>query len=232
MLRKFLERLLHARLVATGDHDAAFQLITHHGTRDPAKVPEGALMARNPVGHLLGARGFGVGVVRRAEDRDEELDLGHLARGGINDRRLRARIVDEALLAGPVDLAHRQPAALAPATVELTELGVPIAVGVLLEVLQVQQFQGDAGLAAFGMEVRAVGDGPMVGGGRGRPVHPGLQDLVAEPLDVRPREAGGARPALDRRDGAQADPQRRRHLPVGAAEGPLLAEDLADLPHG
>lgn len=54
------------------------ELITDHGGGDPAKELEGPLMARQPVGDLLGARGLGVGVVGGAEDGDEELDLGHL----------------------------------------------------------------------------------------------------------------------------------------------------------
>ena len=52
---------------------------------------------------------------------------------------------------------------------ELAELGIAIAVGVLLEVLEVQQLQGDAGLAALGVQVGAVGDDPVVGGGVGGP---------------------------------------------------------------
>jgi hypothetical protein len=44
-----------------------------------------------------------------------------------------------------MDLAHRAPASVAPAAVELAELGIAIAIGVVLEVLEVQQLQGDAG---------------------------------------------------------------------------------------
>jgi hypothetical protein len=44
-----------------------------------AKELEGALMARDPVGDLLGARRFGVGVVRGAQRGDEELDRDDLA---------------------------------------------------------------------------------------------------------------------------------------------------------
>ena len=62
-----------------------------------------------------------------------------------------------------MDLAHRQAAPLQPA-VELAELGVAVAVGVLLEVLEVEQPQGDAGLAPLGVQVGAVGDGAVVGG--------------------------------------------------------------------
>ena len=71
--------------------------------------------------------------------------------------RLLAGVVDEELLAGAVDLAHRQAPALEPAAVELAELGVAVAVRVLLEVLEVEQLEGDAGLAPLGMQGGAVG---------------------------------------------------------------------------
>lgn len=50
-------------------------------------------------------------------------------------------------------LAHRQAAELDPAPVELVEPRVPGPVRMLLELLDVEEFQGDAGLAPLGMEV-------------------------------------------------------------------------------
>ena len=79
------------------------------------------------------------------------------ARVSSNRRRL-ARVVDEALLAALMDLAHREPAALEPAPIELAKLGVAIAG----EILEVQQFEGDARLPPLGMQVGAVRDGPML----------------------------------------------------------------------
>ena len=71
---------------------------------------------------------------------------------------------------------------------------------------RVEQFEGDPGLPPLGVQVGAVRDGPMVGGlGRG-PVHPGLQRLVGEGVDLGPVEPGRPRPALDGRHGAEADP--------------------------
>jgi hypothetical protein len=49
----------------------------------------------------------------------------------------------------------------------------------LLEVLEVEQFEGDAGLSPLGVQVGAVRDGPMVGGRR-RSIDAGLQRLVGE----------------------------------------------------
>ena len=114
-------------------------------------------MAREPVGDLLGAGRLGVGVVRGAEDGDEQLDLDHLAGGRFDDPGFLAGVVDEAFVAGVVDLAHRQAPAVQPPPVALAELGVAVAVGVLLQVLQMQQLEGDAGLAPLGMQRDAVG---------------------------------------------------------------------------
>ena len=128
--------------------------------------------------------------------------------------------------------AFRQPAAFEPAPIDLAKLGVAIAGGLLLEVLEVQQFEGDPGLPPLGVQVGAVGHSPMVGGrGRG-PVHPGLQCLIGQGLDLAPVKAGPPGPAFDGGHGAQADPQPLRHLTVGPAQGPLLPQDLANLPHG
>src|SRR5437867_841874 len=230
--REFVIGPLHARLVAARDDDATFELIGHDGRGDAAKELEGALVARDPIRDLLGARRFRVGVVRGAEHGDKELDLDHLAGGGFDDLRLLAGVVDEALLAGAMDLAHRQAAALEPAPVDFAELGVAVAVRMLLEIFEMEQLEGDAGLAPLGMQVGAVGNGPMMRGwGRG-PVHPGLQHLVAEGVDLSPIEPGRAGPQHRGADGAAADPQALRHLAVGAPEAPLLSQDLPCLAHG
>jgi hypothetical protein len=232
VLRKFVVGPLHAGLVATRDHDPALELIGHDGFRDAAEELERPLVARDPVRDLLRARGFGVGVVRGAQCGDEELDGDHLAGGGVDDRRLLPGVVDEQLRPGAMDLAHRQAPALEPAAVDLAELGVAVAVGMLLEVFEMEQLERDAGLAPLGMQVGAVGDGAMMRGrGRG-PVHAGLQPVVAEGVDLRPIEPGRAGAQHRGADGTAADPQALRHLPVGAPEAPLLSQDLPCLAHG
>jgi hypothetical protein len=59
VLREWLIGPLQPGLVAARDHHATFQLIGDDGRGDAAEVVEGALMARDPVGDLLRARGFG-----------------------------------------------------------------------------------------------------------------------------------------------------------------------------
>jgi hypothetical protein len=102
----------------------------------------------------------------------------------------------------------------------------------LLEIFEMEQFERDAGLAPLGMQGGAVRDGPMMGGRCRRPIHAGLQRLVAEGVDLSPIEPGRASPEDCRADGAAADPQALRHLPVGAPEAPLLPQDLSYLAHG
>jgi alkanesulfonate monooxygenase SsuD/methylene tetrahydromethanopterin reductase-like flavin-dependent oxidoreductase (luciferase family) len=66
-------------------------------------------VAGDPVLDLLGQGRLGVGVVRGAEDGDEQLDRDPLARGRVDEARLLARVIDEELLAGVVDLALVRP---------------------------------------------------------------------------------------------------------------------------
>jgi hypothetical protein len=102
----------------------------------------------------------------------------------------------------------------------------------LLEILEMEQLEGDAGLAPLGVQGRAVRDGAMAGGRRRGPIHPGLQRLVAQGLDLGPREPGCPGAQHRHADGATADPQALRHLPVRPPEAPLLSQDLPRLPHG
>ena len=220
-------------LVAARDDDAALELVADDGGRDAADEGEGALMARDPVRDLLGAGRLGVGVVRGAEDGDEQLDRDPLARGGVDERRLLAGVVDEELLAGVVDLAHRQAAPAEPAAVDLAELGVAIPVGMLLEVLEVEQLQRDAGLAALGVQGGAVGPRPAAAPGhRAEAVQPRLQGVVGQGLDLGPVEAG--RPGAEHRgpDRAAAEAEALGDRPVAPAQGELLPQDLAGVAHG
>jgi hypothetical protein len=176
-------------------------------------------------------RRFCVRVVRGAQHGDEEFDVDHLARRRLDDRRLLAGVVDEALLAGAMDLAHRQPPPLEPAPIEFAELGVAVPVRMLLEIFQMEQLERDAGFAPLGMQVGAVGDGAMMRGWGRRPVHAGLQRHVAEGADLGPIEPSRAGAQHRGPDGAAADPQALRHLSVGAPEAPLLSQDLPCLTH-
>jgi hypothetical protein len=55
-----------------------------------------------------------------------------------------------------MDVPHGEPAVLEPPAIDLAVLGVAVPVRVALEVLEVEQRQGNAGLAPFAVDVRAV----------------------------------------------------------------------------
>jgi hypothetical protein len=224
---------LQAGLIATRHDDAALELVAHDSARDAAEEGEGPGMAGDPVRHLLGAGGLGVGVVGGAEDGDEELGRADLAGGRLDEPRLLAGVIDEALLAGAVDLAHRQAAPLQPASVQIAEPGVAIAVGVLLQVFEVEQLEGDAGLAPLGVDPGAVRRRTLaLTRHLGPTVEPALQDLVGQHLDLEPVQAGGLGPGQHAGDRAQAESDAPAHGPVAQPQGPLLSKDLSDLPHG
>lgn len=130
---------LHAGLVAARHDDAALELIAHNGGRHATEERQGAGVAGDPVRTPLSARRLGVRVVGGAEDGDEQLDLADFARGGVDKARLLPGVVDEAFLAGAVDLAHRQAASAEPAAIDVAELRVAVAgVGMPLEILEVE----------------------------------------------------------------------------------------------
>jgi hypothetical protein len=106
---------------------------------------------------------------------------------------------------------------------------------VLLEILEMQQLQGDAGLATFAMDVRAIRPRPQsVLGDRevGARVEPRLEHLFGQGLDGRPVQPGLLGFPQDEGNGAEADAKALGHLAVAPAQHPLLSEDLADLSHG
>jgi hypothetical protein len=81
-----------------------------------------------------------VGVVTGSEDADEEFHRGHRTGGGIDDPRLLPGVIDEDLLPGPMVLTHGEAVAGQPAAVEIAEPRVAVAGGMLLEVLEMEEF--------------------------------------------------------------------------------------------
>ena len=146
----------------------------------------------------------------------------------IAEFRRRGRFV---VVGGP--FASLCPEELEPAPIELAELRVAVPVGMLLEVLEVEQLQGHAGFPALGVQVDAVRLGPVPRPrGFGAPVQAGFEHVVGERLDLGPVQPRGPGPEHGAPDGATADPQAAGHLPVAPTQGPLQAKNLARLPHG
>ena len=94
---------------------------------------------RDPVGQRLRPRRLGVGVVRRPENRDEDLRLAKLSGVAVDHRDRLPRVVDEHLLAGAVLLAHHHVELGRPGPVQLAEPAVLHPLGMRLLVLLPQQ---------------------------------------------------------------------------------------------
>ena len=155
--RHLLVRALDSRLVAAGHRDAGPQLVRHHRLRHAAEELKGADVAGDPVGPALRPRRLGEGEVGSAEHRHEELDVHLLAGRRVPDAGPLACVVDEDLLAGAVDLAHRRPTTLRPQHVLVAKPAVAVAARLALQVLQVQQLHRHAGAPPLGMDSRPVG---------------------------------------------------------------------------
>ena len=102
----------------------------------------------------------------------------------------------------------------------------------LLEVLEVEQFERDAGLLPFGVEVGAVGHRPPPPAGGRRPVEAGFEGLVGKGLDLGPVQPGMGGTPENPGHRADADGQAGGHLSMATGQAPLLAEDLTDFAHG
>lgn len=196
---------------------------------DAAEELQRAAVAGDPVRAALAQRGLGVGVVRGAEDGDEQLAADDLAGVRVDELRAVAGIVDEQLLSGAVHLAHDHGALLLPAPVVLAELRIAIPIGLPLDVLEVQQLQRHALLAQLDIKLRTVRRLPRLLA-RARVQAP-LEFDVVEPFDVRPFQPLGARPADDLADHPGADPERAGDLAVAPSLAPLLPENLSNLVH-
>jgi hypothetical protein len=221
---------VHTGLVATRIAHRRAQLVGHDQRAGTAEELDHPAVAGEEVRQLLARTRLRVRVARRAQHPDEELHGLRLASPHVVDHGALARVVDEGLLAGQVDLAHRDPALAAPAAVVLAELRVAVPPGLLLEVLQVQQLQRDASALELGVHGGEVGQPPSPGTGRAR-VQPRLELRVAQRRESR-RLHARAPSALERgADDPHAEPQAGRYLPVAAALLPLLPQDLPELAH-
>ena len=191
-------------------------------------------MAPDPVRELLGQRRLGVGVARCAEGVDEQLDGRLLAGQPVGEARRLPRVVDEALLARPVHLSHRQPSATQPGAVDLAELGIPVPVGILLQVLDVQELEGDAGLAPLGVQVGTVGLCPRCAWtcGRRAVVERSVERRIGHPVDRCPVEAGVSRAPFARVDRPDAPAGAGGHGAHRAPQRPPLPQDLSCRSHG
>ena len=219
-------------VVPVGSADGAAELVGDPDLGHAAEELHRADVARGPVRELLRPGGLGEGVVGGAQDGQEQLRLAGLPGLRVEDVDGVAGVVQEGLVAGVVDLPHRELLPLRPLPVAVAERGVLVAVGVGLEVLQVEQLQGHlARLLALGVDPDGVRLGPErrcfpVG------VQQRLQGLLAERLSILPaRQPSGRGPRHHAADSPEADADALGDLPVRQVPQPLQPQDLTRLAH-
>ena len=220
------------RLVPARPGHAAAQVIRDDDRRAALEEVQHADVGTDPRRQILGEARLGVGVVRGAEDADEQLDRHELAGRRIAQDRPLAREVDEGLLAGTMHLAHRRGQGTDPALVVAAELAVAVAVRVGIEVLQPQTLERDARTLELLVEPCQVRQGPRDPDQIVDPLEEaGLQPGVVQFVRERPAQPGLSRPAAVLGHGPEADPTGPGHGPLRQAAGPPQSQDLADLSH-
>jgi len=122
-------------------------------------------MGQNPRGEVLRGSRFDIGVIAGAQAGHEHEGGPDFPGVGVDNGDGRPRVVDEALLAGFVDLAEHHVLGLPPLVVVVTELGVAGGVGGLLPIFVPELQQGDTFLPEFLVEAGPIRLGPV--GGRG-----------------------------------------------------------------
>jgi len=111
-------------LVPAGPGHPALQVVGDNGPGDSTQKGKCPHMGPDPVGKRLAAGGLGIGEVAGTEHRYENRSLVDLSRGGIDDGKGLAAVVDKELLSRPVFLAHGEIEPLVPLAVEVAEVAV------------------------------------------------------------------------------------------------------------
>jgi hypothetical protein len=137
---------------------------------------------------LLAAGRRGEGVAGSPQDRDEEFGVkAHREIALVVDGDGHARVVDEELLAGLVVEAHHDAQVTSPRSVEVTELGVAVTIGVELSVFEPQELECDSLDGKFLLHRGEVGRGVTRRRSR-RVKETALERVVVEIVGQRPSE--------------------------------------------
>jgi hypothetical protein len=219
-------------LVAARLGDAAEQVIGHKDRRAALKIFEHPHVGADPGCQVLGRTRLSVDVTAGAERADKQLHRDDFPREGVDDRRPFPREVDEDLLAGAVDLAHRGSQRPSPALVVPAKLAVAIPGGLPLEILQPEAQQRHPG------PLELVVDPGHVRQGSGNPdqVANALEEAAFElpvvpVLRQGPHQPGLVGPAAVLRHRPHADPTRPGDGAVGQALLVLQPQDFTYLSH-
>src|ERR1700730_15205501 len=132
------------RLVQTGFDDGDLGIIGHEKTWHTIDRRKGARMGTNPIGKRLRPGRFDIGEVRRPHDGDEDLRRAYFTGQTVDDHRDGvAGVIDEQFVTSHMGLAHRNRELAFPASVQLAEAGVAVALRIALNVLVPEDRQRD-----------------------------------------------------------------------------------------
>ena len=191
-------------------------------------------MGADPVRQRLRPYHFGVGVVRGAEHRHEDLRLPDLASRAVDDRELLAREVDEHFVAGHMLLPHHRRQMPFEGAVQVTPAAVAVPLGMDLAVLAPEdlerhartlQLAGDHGP----VRLRSAASPKLAAG---RPAEqPLFKNGVGRVIRQRPAQSGcpGALQVVPDRTARHVE--RRCNL-TAAAAAPGKPKHLSYLSHG
>ncbi len=197
------------RLVKASPGDASLQIVAHRLPGGAAEIGKCPNMRGDPIRQALAEAGLGVGVVRGAEHGDKYLRNEHFAGEPIGHLHGVARIVDEQLLAGDMDLAQGRLEAASPFLVAFAEPRIAEAVGVCAAILLPQQHQRDVRASQLAMYERPIRLRTLVAGQiGGRRIQAVLElDIVIQLRWQRPGQAGAAGSVEVLADRALGQPQ-------------------------
>jgi hypothetical protein len=232
VIGEILIRPVDAWLVARRLGDASFEIVGHRSLRHTAEEVERVDVRSNPVGQRLAPARLGVGIARRAEGRDEQVRVVHLARHRIDDRHRVTGPVDKQLVARHMRLPHRRCEAPSPFAVKLAEAGISVALDMLSAMLLPQDHQRHAAALEFLVNLRpfrhrlrrAVVESR-------RHEQPPLQLGVSDLRRDRPRDPDHLRAAHVLGDRRLADTCGLAHLTDAEPQLMRQPQHLTDLPH-
>ena len=215
---------------ARPDH-RGLQIVGHDQRRHRAEGGEGAGVGADPVGQRLAPARLGIGHVRGAHHGDEDLRRTRRAGGRVDDRHLRAGIVDEHPLARDMALAHDRREPPRPVAIVLAKGRIAVAVRVPAAILVPEQREGDPRPLQLAVDRRPVrlGEPAPLRRRRRREEQP-LQRRLVQTFRQRPGQTRHFRTAQILRDRAAADTDARPDLPGGTASR-VEPQYILDLPH-
>ena len=235
MGRELLVCPVEIGLVAVGPAHRSPEVVGNEERRAPAEELEAADVSPDPVRQRLAGQRFGIRVVARAQDGDEELGSGDHPRRSVDDRDRRPGEVEEELLAGTMLLAHDDVQAARVGPITLGEPRVAEAIGAALTVFGPEEHERDALAVQLTVDARPIGFRATKDRGRrcrAFAEEPFLELAIVECVGERPRQARVCGPVEIVADGCSGQADGDADGPGTQVLGRMEPQDFTDLAHG